>query len=304
MDVTGNGDVYPTHPGLSSVTNKSLQRLNNSGYLRGDYAYVVNDDGAEAQSATYSFQYSPGNTHFDEVNLYYHIDDFRVGFINGIGGFNLNFTQITAHAHANDTYYGDLNAWFFPSTEEIYFGDAASSSSYNDFAKEDKVIHHEYSHAVIYDIQSGIESSHNEEGAISEGTPDYWAGSFTGRSVIGDYVGFNRDMENPEYDQYDDLPTDGQGNITVEAHDGGEFFSSILWDLRNNISGSATDELVFDAFYRVTGSPDFLSFRDAMMAADDAANGGGLSRCDSSCLCNEWSKPSVPRRFDVRAGPA
>lgn len=275
-DVTGDGDVYPTHPGLSSVTNKPLYRLIGNGRLQGTYANVVNDVGAEAYSSTHSFQYSTSNTHFDEVNLYYYIDDFRQNFIEGVDNGSLGLNQITAHAHSNNS-PGPNNAWFSPSTGDIYFGDG-TGMGFNSFAREDKIIHYEYGHAVIYDIQSGIQSSSNEEGGISEGTPDYFTGSFTGRSQILEWAtpNYDRDMANPEIVHYDDLSTDPQtGEVNEEAHDGGEFFSSVLWDLRNSsVGASVTDFLVYDALYRITNGPDFLEFRDAMIAADDAAYGG------------------------------
>lgn len=198
------------------------------------------------------------------------MDRFRHNFIEGIDDNSLGLNQITAHAHANHPVYGDTNAWFSASSGNIYFGDASSSSFYNDFAKEDKVVYHEYGHAVIYDIQNGIQSNSSEEGAISEGTPGYWSGSFTGRSIIGNYIGSTRNMANPKIGSYSQY----ESEEPVEAHDGGEFFSAILWDLRNKMSTTDLDFLVYDALYRVTGDPDFLGFRDALMAADNAAYGG------------------------------
>lgn len=185
-DITGDGDVFPKNPDLSSVTNKSLYRLNGSGYLRGTYAYIVNDAAPEAYSAINSFQYSPTNTHFDEVNLYYHIDDFRHNYIAFIEDGSISFEQITAHAHTpledlDGDGDKDPNAWFDPGNQEIYFNGAYDPHGTNDFAKADKVIYHEYGHAVIYDVTSlifgtpTIQSSFDEEGAISEGLPDYWA---------------------------------------------------------------------------------------------------------------------------------
>ncbi len=280
MDVTGDGDVYPTDPNFSSVTDESLYRLNGSGYLRGTWAYSVNDATSNAYSSNNSFQYSQGNTHFDEANLYWHIDQFRANFINTLDNGSLTLGQIEAHAHATIPGYGDLNARFCRdcSPKQLDFGDASSSSSYNDFAKDDKVIYHEYSHAVIYHINSGIESTNNEEGGISEGTPDYFAGAYTGRSIIGDYccaaAGGERDMANPYYTNYSSLPRDQYGNVNVDPHESGEFFSSILWDVYNDISASRANFLVYDALFRITSSPTFLDFRDAMMASDDANYSG------------------------------
>ncbi|HKK46338.1 MAG TPA: M36 family metallopeptidase [Balneolaceae bacterium] len=82
-------------------------------------------------------------------------------------------------------------------------------------------------------------------------------------------------MDNPEISSYDDLSTDpNTGEVNEEPHKGGEFFSSILWDLHNSMSPTDVDFLAYDALYRVTGDPDFLDFRDAMMAADNQAYSG------------------------------
>ena len=280
VDVTGTGKVYPIYPGYSSspsAITKSLYRLDGTRYLRGTYANVVNDKAARAYSSTHTFSYSTTDTHFDEANLYYHIDKFRSGYINNLADVNtpLGFTQITAHAHSTHPTSGDLNAWFDRSsgTRGIYFGDASSSPSYNDFAKEDKVIYHEYGHAVIYYQNSGIRSNDpTEEGSISEGVPDYFAGAHTGRSRIGEYVNSSiaRNMAAPFYSSYSSLPRNSTGAVNVEVHRGGEFFSAVLWDLRRNsgITAGEADWLVYAALSFVSSTPTFLTFRDAMVAED------------------------------------
>ena len=289
VDVTGTGKVYPVYPNYSSspsAITKSLYRLDGTGYLRGTYANVVNDENARAHSSSHTFSYSTTHTHFDEANLYYHIDKFRSTYINNLADANtpLGFTQITAHAHSTHPTHGDLNAWFdrSSSTRGIYFGDASSSSSYNDFAKEDKVIYHEYGHAVIYYQNSGIRSDNrNEEGSISEGVPDYFAGAHTGRSKILDYSApfAVRNMAAPYYSNYSSLPRSG-GSVNVEVHRGGEFFSAVLWDLRRNsgITAGKADWLVYAALSYVSATPTFLTFRDAMIA-EDGARYNGVHAC-------------------------
>ncbi len=263
--VTGTGDVYPTHPDLSSVTTVDLFGLSGNGYLDGTYVEVLNASNPRAHSSSHNFQYSTNSTHFDEVSLYYHVDNFRRNFINNLDAGNNLFTKLKATAHDNLTC---PNACFSSTTGNLYF------SNTFDLAKEDKVVHHEYVHAVIYDIESGISSTASEEGAISEGVPDYFAGAFTGRSQIGEYAApfAMRDMANPGISSFSQYTSE----VPVPPHDGGEFFSSILWDIRNasGISGSHSDFLVYDALYGISGTPDFLEFRDAMMTADDAAYGG------------------------------
>ena len=75
MAMTGSGKAYADDPGAASPITVSLPRLNGSGYrLEGTYVDVDNEDVADAYSSTATFNYSPSDTHFDEVNLYYHID--------------------------------------------------------------------------------------------------------------------------------------------------------------------------------------------------------------------------------------
>ncbi|MCW9707386.1 M36 family metallopeptidase [Fodinibius salsisoli] len=308
-NITGVGDVYSTHPGLSSVGQGLFYRLTGNERLQGTYAHIVNDASAEAQSSIHSFKYGTGSTHFDEANLYFHIDNFRHNFIENIDDGSLGFTQIRAHAHTpiqdiNDDGYLDPNAWFNRSNQNLYFNDAYAPLGTEDFAKEDKVIYHEYGHAVIFDIESGIRSEFSEEGAISEGAPDYWAGSFTVRSIIGDYAFpplAQRDMANPEIDSYLDYQN-RQDYPNVDSHDGGEFFSAILWDLRNTISASDVDFLVYDALYRVTGDPNFLGFRDAMIAADEAAF-NGENKYDIQDTFAEWGVGEPAPLYTSISGP-
>ena len=269
--VTGTGKVYPKHPGNSSVTTKSLFGLDGNGKLDGTYVRVKNSSTSDAYSGSHSFQYATTNTHFDETNLYYHVDNFRRNFIEGLDAGNNLFNFIEAFAHNNTVC--PSNACYSSGTGDIYFSDNAY-----EFAKEDKIIHHEYSHKVVRDIESGIQSNGGEEGSISEGTPDYFSGSFTGRSKILEYsVPFaERDMSSPFYGSYSAFQSDNTDGTLVVSHTGGEFFSSILWDIRNNsgITTGEADFLVFDALYRVSGNPDFLEFRDAMLAADNNAYSG------------------------------
>jgi len=277
--VTGTGDVYPDHPGISSITTKSLLGLDGNGKLDGAFVRAMNGVSSEAFSSSHVFQYPTTNTHFDEVNLYFHVDDYRRNFVEGLDDGNDLFPFIEAYAHDDNSLECTSSACFDSDTEDIYFPDNL------DWAKDDIVIYHEYSHKIVWDIESGITFFDNEEGAISEGVPDYWAGSFTGRSKIGDWalappLYFNsiRDMANPDIGTYAEYISERDSVSPVgfvPGHDGGEFFSSVLWDLRNDplISPSTADQLVFDALFILSGTPDFMEFRDAMMAVE-RANGG------------------------------
>jgi len=269
--VTGDGNVISeTTCTTPNSINTDLYRLNGSGYLSGNYANVKNDETSRAYSSTNSFQYSQSNTHFDEVNVYRHIDIYRATYVDNLG-FNKNIgsdQDLEALVH-----YQGGGAAYYPSNEQVRFGDQI------DYALQDEVIYHEFIHAMA-DAENGshyLDPNPSEEGAIGEGMADYFPGSYTGDSRIGDCVlSTPRDMINPTYSHYDNLPKDQNGDVYLEEHAGGEFFSAILWDLRNasGISSHDADILVFEAISRLSGGPNFMEFRDAMMAVDSNINGG------------------------------
>jgi hypothetical protein len=62
----------------------------------------------------------------------------------------------------------------------------------------------------------------------------------------------------------------------VESHDGGEFWSAVLWDIRNasGISTGQADWLVYASTAAVSGNPTFSEYRDAIIDEDNAEYGG------------------------------
>lgn len=273
--VTGEGTVYPKHQYNSSPTVRNLKHLYGNGYLRGPYAEVYNEDANEAYSSTNTFNYSTSSTHFEEVNAYYHVDRFYVDYLIGEFGFAYDIgsdRDMKVLVKYGSNYN---NAAYDPNRDLILFGDG--------YALDDKVIYHEHMHAAVDQINGShyFDPNPTEEGAISEGLADYFAGGFTGRSAIGDglYPGLPiRDMANPVYgyDHYSELPRDADGDVSVDEHIGGEFFSVVLWDLRNHsgISASRADELIYGTIGRMDGEPTFAEFRDGMIAQDQSVYGG------------------------------
>ena len=286
--VTGTGDVFPRTPDNSTVTTKDLLGLNTSGYLNGEYVNVYTYDASRAYSTSYTFQFDPINdNHFEEVNVYYHVDRFRRDFIESLDLNNNLFTQV-------------VNAYVFSDQIcQLYqFGacarvgakslDFGSGYEYTDphrpgfrYAKDNTVIYHEYSHLVLGSIRNGLEFQANQEGAILEGIPDYFSGSFDNSAQIAkfswDSTSFSnliRDMSAPDIETYSEYENIFVNEGEVGAYEGAEFFSSILWDLRNDpgISVGDADQLIFDALFFLSGNPDFVGFRNALWSADGADN--------------------------------
>ena len=288
----GTGKAYLKHPFLTpNTTTVTLENLDGSGYLRGTYAdvktsaeYWFPDPAQRAFSSSLNFQYDPSDWRFDEANAYYHINVFKQWMLDNYHSSSQG--QVTGIVHELDP----ANAAFYsPGANSVVFGEG-TGAGYNDHAREDVVIYHEYTHAMVWPIVQfeTDESEYPESGAIAEGTADYFPGSFTGRSLKGEYVregfapredfpGDQRDMADPlidHYDRYIDIndpvwqQAQAIGKPFKEIHIGGEFFSSILWDIRGAVGQSVADELAWDALGQLTGTADFSDYRVAMVTLD------------------------------------
>ena len=289
--------VFLTHPGLLNFTTLvSLYRLDGTGRLEGTYADILNAVSSRAFSGSEYFVYDTSNVHFDEPNAYYHVDKFRNDFINSFGFQGLsgaNRVTVFVDKQVN-------NSWYNAASKAIYLGIGNHS-----YARDDKVMYHEYMHGITSALSS-IGTGNNETGAIDEGLSDYFAGAFTNRSKILEWSNPSkmRDMNNPQISSY----TDYLSLPVVEAHDGGEFFSAILWDLRHQqpaIAPGDADQITYGAITRITSTPNFIDFREAMIA-EDIAN---YAAEDVSLIENVFSSwgvgdPAPPALSVSISGPA
>jgi len=286
--ITGCGNVYPTNPNISSVTNVPLNNLDGSGYLRGQYSDVLNDVTSRAYSSNETFNYQTNNTHFDEVNVYQHINsigDYFAAIDAGAYG-RMGTQPITTRVHYQED---PNNSGFVLSTGQLYFGDGTPSEGYYDFAEEDKIIYHEYTHAVVYSIVYLPEYLYvdPEPGGICEAIPDYFSGSYSERPVIGDYAfpSQSRDMINPGYSSYAAL-TSVPAYPWIGPYFTSELWSATLWDVRNNssIGQTVADKLVYYGLFRITSNATFLSYAEAMIAEDIDRYGGAHVAAIQNCL--------------------
>lgn len=277
--IVGDGDILEGHPGLTPApVNRDFYRLDGSGYLQGNHAKVFNDVAERAFSSEHSFQFNINNAHFDEANVYWHLDTYRASFLETNLTFFGNFgsdgdEDIVAWVH--DVTVNPNNAGWSPITQELRFGNNL------EFAKEDKIIYHEFTHGAVDVAHGGIDPEPNEEGAIDEGNADYFSGAYTGRPRIGESITNDeddiRDMNNPiisTYSEYiakkdGDFPGEDSPAGFVEEHDGGELWSAVLWDLRSIIDSYTANNLVFEALGYISSNPTFIEYRNAMIEADD-----------------------------------
>ena len=207
--VTGKGNIYPRSPNQAEAYGVTLYNLDGSGHLSGKYSNDINQISNRGYSPTEDFEYNPAYSvgPFDETNVYQHVDQYCTYYLESS---NIGFDpydqshyigQVTAYVDEGGGMVEDAEA-VPPNT--LHFG-AGLPPDTRDFARDDKVIYHEYTHLVTYSvIGTDLGGYYDEAGAINEGNSDYFAGSYTRRSVIGDYAdpSVERDMSNPKIATY------------------------------------------------------------------------------------------------------
>lgn len=112
-----------------------------------------------------------------------------------------------------------------------------------DFGYDGDIVYHEFTHAVVYTLKPSLRSfgldgwgSHAFPGSLNEGWADYFSGTFTNDSLIGEYAaGGLRDLNNS-----DSCPT----SLIGEVHQDSLPWSGALWGIRAKIAPA--DQHTFD----------------------------------------------------------
>lgn len=100
-----------------------------------------------------------------------------------------------------------------------------------------------------------------------------------------DRPGDRRDMSNPDHlnTRYDQEASKGH----YGAHWGGEFFSAILWDIRQQMAYPANlDKIVYNTLFRIDDTPTYQSFRDKMLAASQELYNGEFNTLIANAFFN------------------
>lgn len=259
--VEGRGRVYARHPLLGEPVDAPLPRLRaDQDGLTGWTAQVLNEDAPAATSPDRTFVYPPDDTHFDEVMVYHHLDRMH-RFFEDLG-YQGRTQPLPATVHYGDGYD---NAFFSPFRDVLAFGDG---TDFNDLAREDDVVYHEYTHAAV---QKVVLLFGYQAGGMNEAYADYFACSLTGDPRIGVWVAAKkgaphiRTMENTAH-----YPED----FTNQPHKDGMIFGGALWDLRKVLGRETTDRTVFESWYLIGSRPSFRRGLWATLAADQALTGG------------------------------
>ncbi len=288
--------VYPENPQDGALKTVMLRDVKSPfKHLDGRYCKAINEDAPPAMaSSNYRFDFPPENTHFDECQVYYAVQKVYQYFLDlGFRGFTVNNPygkanngQLAANVHIGTNYN---NAFYSPSTGQIYFGDGSYSSGnphgLQDLAKEVDVVAHEFTHAVIDEYHPGMFGS--EGRALHEGYSDYFAASLTDEPELGEYVvpapekdGIIRNCDNNL--RYPGAPT--------QPHARGTRWAGACWDLRKEVGQEVADFLIFGSMLIIgTSSPTFKYAKDLLLLID-------------RYWCGSEYQATIKRIFEVERG--
>jgi extracellular elastinolytic metalloproteinase len=239
------------------------------------------------------------------ANLFYfnniiHDFSYRLGFTEAAGNFQTNNfgrggtgnDSVRAEAQdgsgTNNANFGTPPEGSRPRMQMFLF--TRGTADLNDDRDGDfdgDVVLHEYGHGISNRLVGGPANTSclggTQAGAMGEGWSDYWAATFYGNGVIGEFVtnnltrGIRRAAytvpADPVHDSYADLGVGG-----FEVHRDGEVWAATLWDLRQTLGAAIADSLVLQGMKFTPCSPSFLNARDGILMADQNLN-GGANRC-------------------------
>jgi len=281
---TGTGDVYLTNPLHGSPASVTLRRLDNVSpqVLEGDNIAVTNAEALDATSSTGDFTYSPSNTHFDEVMVYYHSDEFEDWLITDLGMATDQLScQVSAQTHSSNAYAGAD-----PPNCLIAYGDENNSLGLGNPTRERSIIDHEYMH-VVSETYNSLDQDF-EAGALDEGYSDFFAvadrhanTSVTSKR-LGAYVGLQsgRTVDNSyQLSAFEDS-TDLTGDGGFSEHDGGVVLAGALWDFTQSINDvTLAAKITLESLKLLDNDPSLRETRGALLTAADNT-GNSQFECD------------------------
>lgn len=262
MDHAGKPDAtglaYPTNPIRGGIERVPLTSMKTGTTLEGKWVKVINEDGPGATETDGTFDYELGDTHFEEVGVYYYFNIIHDYFKDNYGFADLDF-PFPVYVHYGDNYD---NAFFSPWQMIIALGDG---TKLNNLAREESVSMHEYVHAVTHKM---CNLRNGEAGAMNEAFSDYFPCSITDDPDIGEWAmaklgkPYMRRLENTSR-----YPED----IVNEVHRDSPIYSGSLWDLRKAVGAKTADALAhYSRKYMPPSNAKFVDGLKATLAADRA----------------------------------
>jgi zinc metalloprotease ZmpB len=236
-----DADYAALQPAYRTVT---LTHLDGSGFLRGDYAFVVSETGNPAYSPTNTFVYNRHDDEFEQVMAYYWVTKSQEYIHSlGFGEWRPPINDEPQDVRINQ--WGQDNS--FETThpkDELRFGKGGV-----DDAEDAEVILHEYGHAIHEG--SGFVFATEEAGAISEGFGDYWAADVADivaptpdPACVADWDSTSYTSTVPHCLRRVDTNRHYPEDLNGEVHHDGTIWSRALWDIRGALGNITADTII------------------------------------------------------------
>jgi Zn-dependent metalloprotease len=294
-NATGSGRVFNPNPSVS-LKNQSFTDVNDtnqprlrgayrivplthlkySNTLTGDYARVLNRDGAASTSG--SFLYFRASGKFEHVMAYRNVTTSQE-YLQSLGFTDVNneSQKLSINTTAED------NSFYHPEIDVIQFGRGGV-----DDAEDSEIIWHEYGHAIQDDQVPGFGSS-SEAGAIGEGFGDYWAMTNSvpvsagyGLPCIGEWDATSYTTGSTHCLRRLD-GTKTTDDIRFEVHDDGEIWSRALYDIYQGLGRKKSDTLMIEAQFNFTPDTSFAAAAGKVIATANTLYGADAARiCQQS----------------------
>ncbi|TCP59362.1 Zn-dependent metalloprotease [Tumebacillus sp. BK434] len=267
---------------LKTVT---LRGLDGSGNLVGQYVKTVQKK-ATSYSATNTFNYTRSSDHFENVMVYYHIDELQ-RYIQSIGFTNVNNRQITVNVNGTTA----DNSFYSPSTKQLTFGTGGV-----DDAEDAGIIAHEYGHSIQDNQVPGFGNT-LEGGAMGEGFGDYlgaiWEDKLApgtyGKACIGEWDSTSYSTSNPPCLRRLDKNKVMPGSWYGEVHADGEIWSQGEYDMAQLLGVDNATKLILQSHFSLTPNSGFNAGAKAIKTADQLLNGGA----NASAITSIWAARGI-----------
>jgi hypothetical protein len=302
MAATGNSSLKDT----SSVPSTAYQTVTllgaTTGALKGPYCDPTTLSTNKASDASGNYVYTRSTTVstgslFDEVNLYYYIDDAQ-RYIQSLGFTNVNNRVVRFNVNGTT----DDNSWYSPNGTGT--GDLTTGSGGVDDAEDGEVMLHEYGHSIQDNSRPGAWGT-AQAGAMGEGFGDYWAASVTSQRHGQRGTAYETTVMEWDASSYSSAVPPTIRSITStkhypeswanEVHADGEMWSSTLWQIRSDFialdgfpaGAQNCDKVVLQSHFLVPASGP--TFADGSNALITAATNLGFNTAHTDAIRNRCS---------------
>lgn len=261
----------PVRQGALPLRTLTLQGLDGSGWLRGEYVDVTQPAGyrsATAFSASGDFLYPPDDPRFKEVMVYYHIDATQ-RYLQSLGYSDRNNPPNGVRdrvTYASPHWFAQDQSFYSVSDDALHFGDGGWPD-----ALDPDIIVHEYGHALLHDLAPHWGGGEME--AIGEGFGDYLAASLFAEesadpACIGEWDSRGNATSSSACLRRVDRDRQYPHDLSGDVHADGEIWSRVLWDMRAAFGREVADVLALESSFYLPPAATLVEAGQALLDAD------------------------------------